>query len=273
MIMSKICFLVGHGISSNGVYDPGAVSGKYEEFKIAKEIGKYAQEYYNKTYSEKADLMNYKGNLCLQDRIDKCKDDTYDFIAEIHLNAGGGRGVECYYKKGNAKGQKYADTICDYISDALAVPQRPNWTDEDGGDKVKLAEDGTDYFGIIRRTKPTAVLIETVFIDTVSDLAAVKTAAGQKKCGEAIAKAVAKVRGVKKKAATSSFKEYKVKVIADKLNIRKTPKFVDSDIVGAIKDKGIYTIVAEKTVSGIPMGKLKSGQGWVSLRSKYVKKL
>ena len=271
--MSKICFLVGHGISSNGSYDPGAVSGGYEEFKIAREIGKYAQEYYNKTYNEQADLMNYKGNLCLQDRIDKCQDNTYDFIAEIHLNAGGGNGVECYYKNKNVKGQKYADAICDQISADLKIPQRPNWTDEDGGDKVKLNTDGTDYFGIIRRTKPTAVLIETCFIDTASNLNAVKTASGQKKCGEAIAKAVAKVRGVKKKTSTSSFKEYKIQVTNPPINIRKTPKFTKSDIVGEITDKGVYTIVAEKTVDGVPMGKLKSGKGWISLRSKYSKKL
>ena len=271
--MGKILYIVGHGVSSNGAYDPGAVSGGYEEFKIAKEIAKYAQEYYNKTYSEQADLMNYNGTLSLQNRINRLQDDTYDFIAEIHLNAGGGRGVECYYMNGNEKGREYADKICDYISDILAVPQRPNWVDEDGGDKVKLDEYGNDYFGIIRRTKPTAVLVETVFIDTPSDLEAVKTAAGQKKCGESIAQAVAKVRGVKKKTAKSSFKEYKVKVIAKKVNIRKTPKFVDSDIVGAITDKGVYTIVAEKKVGTIPMGKLKSGKGWISLRSKYVKKL
>lgn len=268
--MGKICFIVGHGISSSGAYDAGAVYGKYHEFKIAKEIAKYAQAYYNKNYSEKADLMNYKGNLCLQDRINKLQGNTYDFIAEIHLNAGGGTGVECYHENGNAKGRQYADKICDYISAALGVPQRKNWTDADGGDKVKLDENGLDYFGIIRRTKPTAVLIETVFIDTASDLNTVKTAAGQKKCGEAIAQAVASVRGLKKK---TEFKEYKIQVIADKLNIRKTPKFTKKDIVGVIKDKGVYTIVAEKKVSGIPMGKLKSGAGWVSLRSKYVKKL
>lgn len=268
--MAKICFLIGHGISSDGSYDPGAVSGKYEEYKIARKIGKYAQAYYNKTYREQADLMNYEGNLSLPARINKCQDNTYDFIAEIHLNAGGGNGVECYYKNGNAKGRKYADAICDNISAALGIPQRPNWTDEDGGDKVKLDTDGTDYFGIIRRTKPTAVLIETVFIDTPSNLNAVKTASGQKKCGKAIAKAVASVRGAKKK---SDFEEYKIKVITDKLNIRKTPKFTKKDIVGAITDKGVYTIVAEKKVNGVLMGKLKSGEGWVSLRSKYSKKL
>lgn len=268
--MGKICFIAGHGGTSYGSYDPGATYNGYEEFKIVKEIAKYAQTYYNKTYKEQSTLMNYKGNLSLSSKINYFQDNTYDFIAEIHLNAGGGDGVECYYKNGNTLGKKYADKICDNISAALGIPQRPNWTDEDGGDKVKLDSDGTDYFGIIRSTKPTAVLIECCFIDTLSNLKAIKTASGQKKCGEAIAKAVAQVRGAKKK---NEFEPYQVKVIYKKVNIRKTPKFTKKDIVGTITDKGVYTIVAEKKVSGIPMGKLKSGEGWISLRSKYVKKL
>lgn len=77
----------------------------------------------------------------------------------------------------------------------------------------------------------------------------------------------------KKLKKESSFGEYRIKVTADALNIRKTPKFTKSDIVGVIRDKGVYTIVAEKKVAGIPMGKLKSGKGWVSLRSKYSRKL
>lgn len=203
----KICFIVGHGKSAKGGYDPGACAGGCEEFKIAKGIAKYAQAYYNANYSETADLMNYEGNLYLQERINKLKDNTYDFIAEIHLNAGGGTGTECYYYHGSRKGQKYADKICDYISADLGIKQRASYgddrafdTDKDGGDKTKLGSSGKDYFGIIRDTKPCAVLIETVFIDTASDLAKVKTAAGQKKCGEAIAKAVAEVRGLKKVA-------------------------------------------------------------------------
>jgi N-acetylmuramoyl-L-alanine amidase len=211
LMSKKICFIVGHGKGANGGYDPGACAGGCEEFQIAKMIGKYAQEYYNKNYSETADLMNYNGNLYLQERINKLKDNTYDFIAEIHLNAGGGTGTECYYYHGSRKGQKYADKICDYISADLGIAQRASYgddkvfdVDKDGGDKTKLGKNGKDYFGIIRDTKPCAVLVETVFIDTASDLAKVKTAAGQKKCGEAIAKAVAEVRGLKKKATTAS---------------------------------------------------------------------
>lgn len=69
----------------------------------------------------------------------------------------------------------------------------------------------------------------------------------------------------------STFKEYKVKVICDSLNIRKTPNWKASDIVGAITNKGTYTIIAETELDGTKFGKLKSGKGWISLGGKYVK--
>lgn len=59
---------------------------------------------------------------------------------------------------------------------------------------------------------------------------------------------------------------YTVKVTADALNIRKGAG-TNYSITGVIKDKGVYTIVEEK--SG--WGKLKSGAGWISL--KYTKKV
>ena len=185
---NRICFIVGHGKGKSGGYDPGACAGGFEEFQIAKNICKFAYEYYNENYSETADIMNYDGNIYLNDRIKKLKTDKYDFIAEIHLNAGGGVGTECYYHHESKKGKLYAQTITDNISAALGTTDR--------GAKIKLNKNGEDYFGIIRSTKPCAVLIETVFIDNAFDLTRIKTAEGQRKCGEAIAKAVASVRGL-----------------------------------------------------------------------------
>lgn len=71
----------------------------------------------------------------------------------------------------------------------------------------------------------------------------------------------------------STVKEYRVKVICDSLNIRKTPNWKASDIVGAITNKGTYTIVAETNLEGTKFGKLKSGRGWISLENKYVKRM
>lgn len=258
----KIIITIGHGTADDGKsYDSGAVSKdkKYHEFKIAKEIGKYAQKYYNEHYAEHCDLMNYDGGLSLQERINKLKDDTYDFIAEIHLNAGGGTGTECYYHHQSEKGKKYAEAITKNIASTFDVKNR--------GAKTKLGSNGNDYFGIIRSTKPCAVLVETVFIDTDSDLAKVKTAAEQKKCGEAIAKAIARVRGLKEqkketatKTETKSKFPYKVKINATTLNVR-AGAGMKYKLKTTVHRNEVYTIVAEKD----GWGKLKSGIGYINL--------
>ena len=54
---------------------------------------------------------------------------------------------------------------------------------------------------------------------------------------------------------------YKVKVTVDALNIRSGPG-IQYKINGCITDYGVYTIVDTKD----GFGKLKSGQGWISLQ-------
>ena len=64
---------------------------------------------------------------------------------------------------------------------------------------------------------------------------------------------------------------YLVKINTDCLNIREKAG-TDSDVVGQITDRGVYTIVAESSGQGAKnWGKLKSGAGWISLD--YVKKM
>lgn len=68
-----------------------------------------------------------------------------------------------------------------------------------------------------------------------------------------------------------SFEPYVVKVDVDALNIRLAPTTL-SAVVGTIRDRGGYTIVAEEDgVGATRWGKLKSGAGWISLD--YVHKL
>lgn len=64
---------------------------------------------------------------------------------------------------------------------------------------------------------------------------------------------------------------YRVRVTASELNIRKGPG-TGYGTNGAIKDKGVYTIVGESAGAGAAKwGKLKSGAGWISLD--YVKRV
>lgn len=67
-------------------------------------------------------------------------------------------------------------------------------------------------------------------------------------------------------ANASAFTQYLVKVTASELNIRKGAG-TNYAVTGCIRDKGVYTIVAESAGAGASKGwgKLKSGAGWISL--------
>lgn len=189
----NICISIGHGKSAKGGYDSGALGGNYQEFKIAREIGKYIGEIF-KDYACTADVINYDATLYLTDRITHVNKHGYDLAMEIHLNASGGTGSEVYYKHKSATGKKLAAAISKSIANTFGIRDR--------GAKVKInPANGTDYFGFVRSCKCESLLIETVFIDTASDRKHVETAAGQRQCAEAIVKAVADFYGIKKKTA------------------------------------------------------------------------
>ena len=189
----NICISIGHGKSAKGGYDSGALGGNYQEFKIAREIGKYIGEAF-KGYACTADVINYDATLYLTDRIAHVNKHGYDLAMEIHLNASGGTGSEVYYKHKSASGKKLAGAISKSIAKTFGIRDR--------GAKVKInPANGTDYFGFVRSCKCESLLIETVFIDTASDRKHVETAAGQRQCAEAIVKAVADFYGIKKKTA------------------------------------------------------------------------
>jgi N-acetylmuramoyl-L-alanine amidase len=76
-----------------------------------------------------------------------------DLFISIHLNAGGGEGVECYTWKG-AK-TKAAVNICNNIA-AL-------------GYKNRGIKDGSGLY-VIKRTQAPAVLIECCFVDNKNDV-------------------------------------------------------------------------------------------------------
>lgn len=75
----------------------------------------------------------------------------------------------------------------------------------------------------------------------------------------------------KSTTTTTTFTPYLVRVTADVLNIRKGAG-TNYGTNGAIRDKGVYTIVVEASGQGATKwGKLKSGAGWISLD--YTKKV
>ena len=135
-----------------------------------------------------------------------------------------------------------------------------------------------------------AIICEGVFVDNEKDAAQADTPEKCKAFGEAYARGILTTLGVtdktaaqKTQAAAQTTKTvaqtqttsdqaagYLVRVTANALNIRKGAGMSNAS-VGVIRDKGVYTIVEEKTVNGAKWGRLKSGAGWICLA--YTKKV
>lgn len=185
----KISVCIGHGKSQSGQYDSGAVASGYQEFKLARAIGKYLKQELSK-YNCTVDLINYDGDKNLAERIKYVNSKGYDLNMELHLNAGGGTGPEVYYKHNSKQGKALATAISKSIATNLGLKNR--------GAKTKLIS-GQDYFGCVREIKCMSFLVETVFIDTKGDRDKVIYASGQEQCAKAIATAVAKYYGLGRK--------------------------------------------------------------------------
>lgn len=185
----KISVCIGHGKSQSGQYDSGAVASGYQEFKLARAIGKCLKQELSK-YNCTVDLINYDGDKNLAERIRYVNSKGYDLNMELHLNAGGGTGPEVYYKHNSKQGKALAAAISKSIATNLGLKDR--------GAKTKLVS-GQDYFGCVREIKCMSFLIETVFIDTKGDRDKVIYASGQEQCAKAIATAVAKYYGLGRK--------------------------------------------------------------------------
>ena len=185
----KISVCIGHGKSQSGQYDSGAVASGYQEFKLARAIGKCLKQELSK-YNCTVDLINYDGDKNLAERIKYVNSKGYDLNMELHLNAGGGTGPEVYYKHKSKQGKALAAAISKSIATNLGLKDR--------GAKTKLIS-GQDYFGCVREIKCMSFLVETVFIDTKGDRDKVIYASGQEQCAKAIATAVAKYYGLGRK--------------------------------------------------------------------------
>lgn len=281
--MARVFIGVGHGGT-----DPGAVGYLVEKdvnLKMAKACYDYLQARGVDTRISRTGDVTDK----LVSKIDRCNAFSPDLALDIHNNAGGGDGFEIFYSVIGGKGKVLAQNI---EKEVIKIGQNSR------GLKTKKNSYGRDYFGFIRSTKCPAVICEGVFVDNKADAAQADTDAECRAFGEAYARGILATLGIAdvlttnaggqtdasntdrnstnntapgtSAAHTGNGDGYKVKVTVNGLNIRKDAG-VTHAVTGVIRDKGVYTIVAEKTVSGQKWGKLKSGAGWICLA--YTKKL
>lgn len=284
MATKKICLDAGH----YGKYNQSPVNKSYYESDMTWKLHKYLKTELE-AFGFKVIVTRTDKNkdLALESRGKKAK--GCDLFLSLHSNAA------------SSKTADYAVACCmiddsrtmiDDISEALGkkLAAIVNTTMGSKG-KWKIWEregnNNADYYGVLRGAKSVGVpgiLLEHGFHTNKNNTAWLLKDANLKKLAQAEAKVIADYFGVKKSTTkpatttkptttTSTFKSYKVKVICDALNIRKTPKWGDADVVGVITDKGTYTIVGEKMLGTTKFGKLKSGAGYISLGAKYVKRV
>jgi N-acetylmuramoyl-L-alanine amidase len=190
-------------------------------------------------------------------------------FVSLHGNASTGawakaRGVEVYHAgNASAKSKELALLLTNQIyNDVKKI---------DSGFKNRGRKSAN--FTVIYKALMKAVLIEHGFYDNKEDLALMQN--HRNVFVEADCKAICKYFGITYKAPVTSkpvtSTNYIVKVIyegSDGLNIRKEAT-TSSTIVGVVYCGEAFTIVEEKN----GWGKLKSGLGWISLNSKYVKRI
>ena len=259
--MAKVFLGVGHGGS-----DPGAVKYLREE-DVNLQMALGCRDYLEANGVKVKMSRTKDENDTLNEEIKECNAYKPDLAVDIHNNAGGGDGFECYYHYKGGKSKTLAQNI---EKEVKAIGQNTR------GIKTKKGADGQDYYGFIRETVCPSVITEGLFVDNKTDVKIADTVKEQKAFGEAIAKGILKTLGIAPKsvpqktkpakATTSSVsKNYTVKVVTEVLNIREGAGS-NYEVVGQIKDRGVYTIIAEADGKGAnKWGKLKSGAGWISL--------
>lgn len=143
------------------------------------------------------------------------------------------------------------------------------------GSIVKLSSNATYYDG---KVMPSWVKGKTWIVKSVSGDRVVidKSVDGQNSIMSAINKKYVSLTTASSATKTTTktvakFADYKVRVTADALNIRKGAG-TNYAVTGTITDKGVYTIVGEVTGAGATKWlKLKSGAGYIA--SDYTKKV
>ena len=152
----------------------------------------------------------------------------------------------------NSKAYKEATRISAKIARALGIRDR--------GVKIR------PELYVLRHTNAPALLVECCFVDNKTDY----HAWDYKKCARAIAEGLIGKKIEEKPAAKKAAdKSFKVKT-KQALNIYKSP---GKDYTGKKAPESVYTITETKTVEKMPYGRLKSGEGWIKISSKYAETL
>ena len=255
--MSKLLVLdAGHGYNTPGKRTPDGIREWSLNDKVADKITSKLKDYEGIKVVRTDDTTG-KTDVSLSARMRKVAQLEPDLFISIHHNAntsnwGSWTGVEAYAHPQSPAGDKaLAKKIASALSAETGLKNRGS----------KVAD-----FQVLRECPVSVpgVLVEGGFMDSTIDNPVLTSSKGQEAYADAIVKVVVEFFKLKKKPEPA--KTFLVEIICPSLNIRKNADF-DSKVMGTVKDGQVFTIVEQKN----GLGKLKSGAGWISMNSRYVK--
>lgn len=181
--MAKRVFLAaGHGGA-----DPGAVYGGFREKDLNLAITLACRDELVRHGVEVK--MSRTTDVEIPWETEVKMSNTYgpDLAVNIHNNAGAGDGAEVFYHYGGGTGKTLAINI---LAEIVDIGQNSR------GAKIKQLSNGADYYYFIREIAAPSVIVECAFVDNLTDIKILDTAAEQEAMGIAIAKGILRTLGI-----------------------------------------------------------------------------
>lgn len=190
----RIAVSAGHNVFINNNFDVGAVANGKREADITRETVKYLKELLRKQKHEVLDVTPYNEKFTEKKShhekrcksVDEFKADLY---LDVHINAGGGAGTECWVYDKTSKAYPYAEKIAESISKNIGLQNR--------GVKINPT------FWSLSLCKAPAIIIEGAFIDNKEDMGKLNA----KNYAESIAKVFGEVATLEKDKPSEWAKE------------------------------------------------------------------
>lgn len=163
----KICIADGHSEGARGAV------GYIDEYECAHAYTVELRKYLEAAGYEVVAVLDgpASSGAELAEKVNVANSCGADLFIDIHFNAGGGTGTECYYYAGNEEGKALAERMSANVASALGLRDR--------GAK-------TANFYVLRNTRMTAVLLETCFVDKSQDAGAWHTASWDALCNAVV---------------------------------------------------------------------------------------
>lgn len=176
--MKTVIIDAGHGGS-----DTGASYHGHQEKNLTLKLALKTRQALQQNYKAKVLMTRAQDKtVSLDHRTDFANNHDADYFCSIHLNAGGGSGFESYIYNGSVskKTIQAQDAIHEKYVHKLAK-------------KYDLRNRGQKRanFHVLRETRMSAILLESLFIDSDHDLKRITKASFRKDAGAAIAEGIA----------------------------------------------------------------------------------